>query len=264
MNCKPRLWKHTARTWRRHWNRWCFMHGETLEARKALLPSTTYFWRQVSWSYLIHYSETPEHQPRESKGEAPDLSDGVPHDPSPNRFSGWTDPPAANRCFIMNAYNVHLGNPTRFCSHAYKYEPSIQFKGSTELKQKLPVFETGKPNGTFEFSTEFSVDTEHAVLCPFSLPCLSTNPKFPNSELSLPLSRMGPALNRWRGRGRAGPHQPPSHHSAGGRPAGDKQEVRPGWGRAGQGGALPGRSRTPAPPVPRHGRVGRVLVIYTT
>lgn len=41
MNCKPWLWKHTARTWRRHWNRWCFMHGETLEARKALLPSTT-------------------------------------------------------------------------------------------------------------------------------------------------------------------------------------------------------------------------------
>lgn len=191
----------------------------------------------------------------------PDPSDGVPHDPSLNRFSVRTDPPAANRCFIVNAYKVHLGNPTRFCSHAYKYEPSIQFKGSTELKQKPPVFETGKPNGTFEFSTEFSADTEHTVLCPFSLSCLSTNSKFPDSELSQPLSRMGLALSWWRGRGRVGPHQPPSHHSAIGRPAGDNQEVRLGWGRAGHS---PGQSRTPAPRVPRHGRVGRVLVIYTT
>lgn len=116
--------------------------------------------------------------------------------------------PAANCWFIMNTYKANLGNRTHSRGHPYKYEPSIQCKGSIELKRKLRVFETAKTNKTSS-SPRNSLQAQN-VPCSTrpSPPCLSTHPP-PASRLATRQpatwrpSRAGLALAWRRGRGGA-------------------------------------------------------------
>lgn len=148
MNCKPWLWKCTASTWRRHCNRCCFMRGESLEARKSTTAINNCLFQTESYLKLFDLlQQNPRTSSQTHQGQNAGPESCAPHSLVwTGSLCEWT--PAANCWFIINTSKVNLGNWTHFCSHPYKYETSIQFNGSTELKHKLCALEMDKTRRT--------------------------------------------------------------------------------------------------------------------